>query len=63
MAAHEIKKAVSKEEFLRLHLVSGEFYTGSCSPDLTNKSFFKIDTSDRVVSLPYWAVKRFERLH
>ncbi|MDO3411751.1 hypothetical protein QWJ34_18455 [Saccharibacillus sp. CPCC 101409] len=63
MAAQEIKKAVSKEEVLRLHLISGEFYTGPCYPDTDHTGFFKVDTSGKSVSLPYWAVKRFERLH
>lgn len=63
MAVQEIKKAVSKEEVLRLHLVSGEFYTGPCFPDINDTRFFTINTSERTVTLPYWAVKRFERLH
>lgn len=63
MAVQEIKKAVFQEEVLRLHLISGEFYTGPCYPDLNNNSFFKINTPEQTFSLPYWAVKRFERLH
>ncbi|NGZ77773.1 hypothetical protein [Saccharibacillus alkalitolerans] len=63
MAVQEIKKAVSKEEVLRLHLVSGEFYTGPCSPHVNDARFFTINTSECPVTLPYWAVKRFERIH
>ncbi|GGO06184.1 hypothetical protein [Saccharibacillus kuerlensis] len=63
MAVQEIKKAVFKEEVLRLHLISGEFYTGPCYPVLDDTRFFTINTSDCLVTLPYWAVKRFERLH
>lgn len=63
MPAQEIKKAVSNEELLRLHLISGEFYTGICHPDLNDTHVFVINTSDRSLKLPYWAVKRFERMH
>ncbi|OWA37784.1 hypothetical protein B9G55_07015 [Saccharibacillus sp. O16] len=63
MAVQEIKKAVSNEEVLRLHLISGEFYTGICHPDRNDTHFFVINTSDCSLTLPYWAVKRFERIH
>ncbi|MGN7765089.1 hypothetical protein [Paenibacillus sp. 22594] len=61
MKKKDIQLALVSSMCQRVHLVSGETYTGKCEINPA-ADVLEIITNEGRLKLPYWTIKRFVRL-
>ncbi|GGF63873.1 hypothetical protein GCM10010912_06190 [Paenibacillus albidus] len=59
MLKNEIQKVIARNTLLKVHLISGETYTGVCELKGISDSLY-INTGQNCIKVPFWTIKRIK---